>query len=208
MSRLSTKRPVSRAHASWGWATYWLFVKLNLISKIIKHTKNTQLYNSWPGQTELGLGRAKLIRWDEDEGCRKGSGYITTAGPGQEGLEVPLCSQEWTSAVTMVQTQGKCHLSLWKWSLPTIWCHHPKPRETRTLCFPYAQAHKAHGPPLPSTTMLRKHTLKSIMMSWSWNLLSRSNCRETGFTSGRTKSRKFRPERFYLLSPEEGSGLY
>lgn len=45
-----------------------------------------------------------------------------------------------------------------------------------------------------------KRTLKSIMMSWSWNLLSRSSCRETGFTSARTKRRNFRPGHLHLLS--------
>lgn len=68
---------------------------------------------------------------------------------------------------------------------PSTQHHHPQPGEARhTLCL------SPHDPGSP----LRKLTLKSIMMSCSWNLLSRSSCRETGLTSGRTENGNLRPQ--------------
>lgn len=93
---------------------------------------------------------------------------------------------------------GQVSLSLGKGGPLSMWCHQPSPGR-QELCTPHESARITHGPsPIPCHP--RKRTLKSTRMSWSWNLLSRSSCRDTGFTSGRTKRRNFRPGTLHLRS--------
>lgn len=149
------------------------------------------MYNKQLGPVELVLGRLELIRWVEGgEWERKRICNHCTTKIGS--LEVPLFTQDQVLC---------CHHDIGSW-----WVL-PQPRETRTLCFPMAPCPYGPGATLLSAATPRRHTWNSIMTSWSWNLLSRSSCRETGFTSGRTKSRNCQPETFHFPSPEGNPGL-
>lgn len=165
-----------KAHLTCGLASSLLLVKLHLISKVIK-TEYTQPYELSLHNciSRIGLGRAELIRWAEDGRCRK----VENRG----GLEVPLISRKWYFC---------CHHDIGSGlSVAPTWGRETHPAcgtITSSLSSPWVQAHVAQSPPLLPTAIPRKHTLKSIMMSWSWNFLSRSSCRKTGLTSGKTQN--------------------